>query len=169
MRQHQKRDRVTDVNWSKSDPSASLSNPGFSLQVTEKIRVELLTTKRSGKKISVGIKAELQGLLQQTRTENPRLGVGRKEQRQRERPWKLVWAWTWPLSAGLCKQGRSCQCLAPGLGLGVEAGRDAGTASQCETSFSHGQEMCTTIPSCECQAGLQEQGRGKEYKTPRLC
>lgn len=91
------------MNWSKSDPSASLSTLGLSLQVTEKLRVELITRKRRGKKkISVGIKAELHRLLQQTRTENPWLRVGRKEQRQRERPWKLVWAWTWPLRQQDC-------------------------------------------------------------------
>lgn len=93
---------MTHVTWSKSDPSASFSTLGLSLQVTGKLRVEQLTGKRRGKKISVGIKAELpelHRLLQQTRMKNPWLRVGRKEQRQRERPWKLVRAWTWALSA----------------------------------------------------------------------
>lgn len=156
---------MTYVNWSKSDPSASLSTLGLSLQVTEKLRVEQLTRKSRGEKISVGIKAELpelQRLLQQTRMKNPWLRVRRKEQRQRERPWKLVWAWTWALSADCVSREAPARA-----GSGGWQGCRNGIAVR-EELLSWTGNVCNDFPPMNAKLGYRDRAEGRSIKPPHF-
>lgn len=96
-----------------------------------------------GKKISVGINAELQRLLQQCGKDLDRGNHGGKptagseEERakagdmrqQCERPWKLVSAWTWPLCQQDCVRGEApASVLLWGWGWEPEPGGEGITA-----------------------------------------
>lgn len=113
----------------------------------------------------MGVKDELQRLLQQTRMENPRLKVGRKEQRQRERPWKLLWAWPWPLPAGLCKQGSSCSAwLGAGAGSGGWQGCRDSIAVRDELLSWTG-NVCKDFPPVDAKLGYRDRAEGRSIKT----